>query len=118
MDGWPGQQILKRTWVPLDKSEGETNLRRNAFQHRLDLRVVEDRSSETLAVNQLSAALTNRSFRQPSIRPNRSHDSSIRTPMGIGARAPNQSLGLACADQRHPRAALDTNDLWIAGIRA
>jgi hypothetical protein len=30
--------------------------------------LVENRSSETLTVNQLSAALTNRSFRQPSIR--------------------------------------------------
>jgi len=30
--------------------------------------MVENRSSETLTVNQLSAALTNRSFRQPSIR--------------------------------------------------
>ncbi len=29
------------------------------------------------------------------------------------ARAPNQSSGLACADQGHPRAALDANDLWI-----
>jgi hypothetical protein len=29
------------------------------------------------------------------------------------ARAPNQLSGLACADQGHPRAALDANDLWI-----
>ena len=34
------------------------------------------------------------------------------------ARAPNQSSGLACADQGHPRAALDANDLWIAHVGA
>src|SRR5207253_846272 len=34
------------------------------------------------------------------------------------ARAPNQSSGLACADQGHPRAALDANDLWIPGLGA
>src|SRR5712692_11960949 len=45
-------------------------------------------------------------------------------PVFAGTRAPNQSFGLAClprqacADQRHPRAALDTNDLWIRRIRA
>ncbi|MGD0792052.1 MAG: hypothetical protein ABR920_09800, partial [Terriglobales bacterium] len=33
------------------------------------------------------------------------------------ARAPNQLSGLACADQGHPRAALDANDLWIPGVR-
>src|ERR1700721_4405280 len=32
------------------------------------------------------------------------------------ARAPNQYHGLACADQGHPRAALDTGDLWIANV--
>ncbi len=31
------------------------------------------------------------------------HDSSIRTPICIGTRAPNQHVGLACADQGHPR---------------
>jgi hypothetical protein len=56
--------------VPLDKNEGV--VKRHFFsamlcKHRWDLREVEDRSSETLTVNQLSAALTNRSFRQPSI---------------------------------------------------
>src|SRR5208337_2888865 len=34
------------------------------------------------------------------------------------ARAPNQHNGLACADQGHPRAALDANDLWIRFLRA
>ena len=44
-----------------------------------------------------------KSFCQPSMRScTNDHDSSIRTPIGIGARAPNQPFGLACADQRHP----------------
>src|SRR6266849_10949974 len=34
------------------------------------------------------------------------------------ARAPNQGCGLACADQGHPRAALDANDLWIRYLGA
>jgi len=34
------------------------------------------------------------------------------------ARAPNQGLDLARADQGHPRAALDANDLWIPDLRA
>jgi len=34
------------------------------------------------------------------------------------ARAPNQFLGLACADPGYPRAALDANDLWIRSIGA
>src|SRR5258708_28974753 len=48
------------------------------------------------------------------------HDSSIRIPVFAGTRAPNQPFGLSAVadDQRHPRAALDTNDLWIPGIRA
>jgi len=46
------------------------------------------------------------------------HDSFIRIPACTGTRAPNQCFGLACADQSHPRADLDTNDLWIPCIRA
>ncbi len=34
----------------------------------------------------------------------------------LDARAPNQSFGLACADQGHPRAALVTGDLRIADV--
>ncbi len=36
----------------------------------------------------------------------------------LDARAPNQFIGLACADQGHPRAALDTGDLRIRHIGA
>src|SRR5690349_3787874 len=36
----------------------------------------------------------------------------------LDARAPNQHIGLASADQGHPRAALDTNDLWIRSLGA
>jgi hypothetical protein len=46
------------------------------------------------------------------------HDSSIRIPARAGTRAPNQSFGLARADQGHPRAALDTNNLRIPLLRA
>src|SRR5262245_46121482 len=36
----------------------------------------------------------------------------------LDAKAPNQSFGLASADQGHPRAALDTNDFWIRSVGA
>src|SRR5713226_594356 len=49
---------------------------------------------------------------------NLGHDSSIRIPVSTGTRAPNQSFGLACADQGHPRAALDMNDRWIRRMGA
>jgi hypothetical protein len=54
--------------VPFDKNEGGVKAQncRAVFFTALMFRVVENRSSETLTVNQLSAALTNRSFRQPS----------------------------------------------------
>jgi len=39
-------------------------------------------------------------------------------PVRLDARAPNQFNGLALADQGHPRAALDANDLWIRGVGA
>jgi hypothetical protein len=57
--------------VPLDKSEGVVKAQNSSAVvfTALLFRVVENRSSETLTANQLSAALTNRSFRQPSIRP-------------------------------------------------
>jgi len=57
--------------VPLDKSEGvvKTQISLAVIFCRLRVRVVEDRSSETLTVNQLSAARPElKSFRQPSIR--------------------------------------------------
>jgi hypothetical protein len=58
-------------------------------------------------------------FHQPSIRPNHGHDSSIRSPNPmLGARALNQSCGRFLADQGHPRAALDANDLWICRVGA
>ena len=49
---------------------------------------------------------------------NGDHDSSMRIPISIGTRAPNQFFGLALADQGHPRAALDLNDLRIPLLRA
>jgi hypothetical protein len=53
--------------VPLDKGEGVAKAQNSCavFFTALLLRVMENRSSETLTVNQLSAD----SFRQPSIRP-------------------------------------------------
>jgi hypothetical protein len=39
-------------------------------------------------------------------------------PVRLDARAPNQLNGLAIADQGHPRAALDANDLWIRSVGA
>ena len=50
----------------------------------------------------------------------RGHDSSIRTPSEVGARAPNQSFGLSAVadDQGHPRAALGANDLGIGRLGA
>jgi hypothetical protein len=60
---------------------------------------------------------------QPSIRSNRDHDFSCEHPVapcgpGLGARASNQFIGLACADQGHPRTALDGDDGWIRRIGA
>ncbi len=44
-------------------------------------------------------------------------DASMRTSsLLLDARAPNQFIGLACADPGHPRAALDMGDLWIANV--
>jgi hypothetical protein len=43
----------------------------------------------------------------------------MRTPRLLrDARAPNQDFGLACADQGHPRAALDGNALWMRLVGA
>jgi hypothetical protein len=51
--------------------------------------------------------------------PNIDHDSSMRTSRPVrDARAPNQSCGLTCADQGHPRAAFDANDLRICHVGA
>jgi hypothetical protein len=41
------------------------------------------------------------------------HFPSFPPPIKLDARAPNQFCGLACADQGHPRAALDVGDCWI-----
>jgi hypothetical protein len=47
------------------------------------------------------------------------HDSAMRTSRLYGMRErPINSIGLACADQGHPRAALDANDLWIPCLGA
>jgi hypothetical protein len=68
------------------------------FSHRVTVRVVEYRSSETLTVNQLSA---NRSANHR-YGLNSDHDSSIRIPVLTGTRAPNPPNGLACAGHGHP----------------
>src|SRR5712692_10853996 len=74
----------------------ETLVLRHALQHRLVARVVEDRSSETLTVNQLSADRSaNHRYGL-----NCDHDSSIRIPVFAGTRAPNQDVGLACLSWR------------------
>src|SRR6266852_4389023 len=78
----------------------ETLVLRHALQHRLVARVVEDRSSETLTVNQLSADRSaNHRYGL-----NLDHDSSIRIPVfGRVARTINpkktsgaQHVGFTC----------------------
>jgi hypothetical protein len=66
--------------VALDKSEGvvKTQKFRAVIPHRLRVRVVEDRSSETLTVNQLSAAQIVPPTIDTAIY--YGHDSSIRIP--------------------------------------
>jgi hypothetical protein len=74
------------------------------FVHRVIARVAEDRSTETLTVNQLSAARLQ--VVPPTIDTvtNCGHDSSIRIPAFTGTRAPNQGNGLSAlvGDQGHP----------------
>jgi hypothetical protein len=57
--------------VAFDQSEGVVKAQNSpaVVFHRLCVRVVEDRTSETLTVNQLAAVDYSASFRQPSIRP-------------------------------------------------
>src|SRR5271166_7109246 len=75
-------------------------------------REVEDQDPGNLTLNHSAAEhrSTNHRFDQLV-----GHDSSMRTsrPRARDARAPNQFCGLACADQGHPRAALDANDFRI-----
>ncbi len=95
-------------------------------------REVEDQDSGNLTLNHLTVEDRSTNHRYGLYI---DHDSSMRTssrsrsrgggkvengflfstfaPPTLEARAPNQSSGLACADQGHPRAALDANDLWI-----
>jgi hypothetical protein len=75
---------------------------------------VENRSSVTRTVNHATANRSANHRYDLTI----GHDSSIRIPMFIGTRAPNQSFGLACAIQGRPRAAPDTSDLWIGCVRS
>jgi hypothetical protein len=76
------------------------------FLHRVVAREkVEDQSSGSLTVNPFSA---NRSATHR-YGLNSDHDSSIRIPIRIGTRAPNQSFGLsAVADARGTRELLST----------
>ena len=105
--------------VPLDKNEGGVKAqfcRGDGFSHRVVVVAV----WRTQARYWHGESALGGSLRQPSRHPLTSAMIlGMRTPVCTGARAPNQSLGLvACADQRHPRAALDTNDLWIPTIAA
>jgi hypothetical protein len=82
------------------------------FSHRVSSRV----GGEPKLCNSYGESAYCGSLRQPSIRPNCGHDSSIRIPALTGTGAPNQSSGLACAAQGHPRAAPDASDLWVCRI--
>ena len=105
--------------VPLDKSEGAVKgivLLGGASSTAVSPEEVEDQDSGNLTGNHCAVDLrsTNHRFGLTL-----DHDSSMRTSRPVrDARAPNQSSGLACADQGHPRAALDANDLWIPGLGA
>jgi hypothetical protein len=105
--------------VPLDKSEGAVKGKDILGSAGAPLALperVEDQDSGTSRCNHFSVEdrSTNHRFGYDF-----DHDSSMRTSRLVrDARAPNQRLGLACADQGHPRAALDANDLWIRFLGA
>ena len=130
--------------VPLDKREGSVKGKVILCSAEAPLRLpekVEDQGSGNLTLNHFSVEdrSTNHRFGLYI-----DHDSSMRTsrrragakvenvfcfPRRVfcavfctgpfrDARAPNQSSGLARADQGHPRAALDANDLWIRFLGA
>src|ERR1700733_9066424 len=108
--------------VPLDKSEGGVKDKSILSVFLAPFFLPERLRTKTLEISRQSPAVgsspedrsTNHRFG-----PNIDHDSSMRTSRPArDARAPNQFCGLACADQGHPRAALDANDLWITHIGA
>src|ERR1700731_239406 len=102
MSMFNGQVVRARTKV-LSRHE----IAVKCFLHRVVARV--RRRTEAL---KLSRGINFRRILPPTIDTvlYHDHDSSIRTPISIGAIAPNQSFGLACADHGHPQAALDAND--------
>ena len=78
--------------------------------------MVEDQDPATFTLNHIWVELssTNHRFGQYC-----GHDSAIRTSSLCWMRErPINIYGLACADQGHPRATLDVNDLWIPGLGA
>jgi hypothetical protein len=103
---------------PLDKSEGGVKDKNilSVFLAPFFAREDEDQDSGNLTLNHpaMEDRSTNHRFGHDI-----DHDSSMRTSRPArDARAPNQLSGLACADQGHPRAALDANDLWICHMGA
>jgi hypothetical protein len=108
-------------WVALDKSEdvvkGAVILA--GAQHRWVLpEEVEDQDSGNISAESLRGGTcrsTNHRFDRTL-----GHDSSMRTsrPLPGMRERPINVNGLACADQGHPRAALDTNDCRIRRLCA
>ena len=119
--------------MALDKNEDyvKAKLSRAVEEHRVFAREVEDQGSGNLTLNHPPEEHRSTNHRYGL---NCDHDSSMRTSSrrsrdgakvgnivsfstfasaALDARAPNQSCGLACADQGHPRAALDANDVRL-----
>ena len=104
--------------MPLDKSEGSVKdkLLPRCFEHRCLAREVEDQGSGNLTL------ITSRWNIVPPTIDSATTSTMILlcehpAPRGMRER-PISFNGLACADQGHPRAALDANDLWIPGLGA
>src|SRR5450631_4717422 len=76
------------------------------------------RTSTMILLCEHPAAGPVRKWKTPFCFPRRAFCAVFCTGPFRDARAPNQSIGLACADQGHPRAALDANDLRIRGVGA
>ena len=124
LDEWPSidlPSLCQTNRVPLDKREGSVKhkLFPGGFEAVELAREAEEQDSGNLTL----ITRGGRPFEDRSTNHryglNFDHDSSMRTSRLVrDARAPNQSCGLACADQGHPRAALDANDLWIRGLGA
>src|SRR5438876_3819610 len=103
--------------VPLDKSEGvvKTEISWAVREHRFFAREVEGPRLWNLTVNHSAAERRSTNHRFDL---NVGHDSAMRTSRHYGMRErPININGLACADQGHPRAALDANDLRIRLVR-